>query len=246
MNHLLITSIAFILFSYSNFINLTSLTSISNNISDVVASDGYGTKVYFVGNGIQTVNYSTTTPVLETSISTGTYKTVSAYTDNNAVAGGVNIISYTVNGGTSWNVVSNIMIDNISITEYIITRINMLSDGNGLAIGTYNNGSQGLILYTQDGGSIWKNVPNEKAFYSFGNEDVLRLPSINSMCISGNGSFVFINTLEDVSGVEEEITYNSGSSMIYYGLYPGLFDVYNNKVLDVDGGMNVNGQILQF
>ena len=230
----------------SNFINLTSLTSISNNISDVVASDGYGTKVYFVGNGIQTVNYSTTTPVLETSISTGTYKTISAYTDNNAVAGGVDIISYTVNGGTSWNVVSNIMIDNISITEYIITRINMLSDGNGLAIGTYNNGSQGLILYTQDGGSIWKNVPNEKAFYSFGNEDVLRLPSINSMCISGNGSFVFINTLEDVSGVEEEITYNSGSSMIYYGLYPGLFDVYNNNVLDVNGGMNVNGQILQF
>jgi len=230
----------------SNFINLTALTSISNNISDVVASDGYGTKVYFVGNGIQTVNYSTTTPVLETSISTGTYKTVSAYTDNNAVAGGVDIISYTVNGGTSWNVVSNIMIDNVSITEYIITRINMLSDGNGLAIGTYNNGSQGLILYTQDGGSIWKNVPNEKAFYSFGNEDVLRLPSINSMCISGNGSFVFINTLEDVSGVEEETTYNSGSSMIYYGLYPGLFDVYNNKVLDVNGGMNVNGQILQF
>lgn len=230
----------------SDFADLTTLNSISNNISDVVASDGYGTKVYFVGNGIQTVNYSTTTPTLETNISTGVYKTVSAYTDNNAVAGGVNIISYTVNGGTSWNVVSNIMIDNISITEYTITRINMLSDGNGLAIGTFNNGSQGLILYTQDGGSIWKNVPNEKAFYSFGNEDVLRLPSINSMCISGNGSFVFINTLEDVSGDEEEATYNSGSSMIYYGLYPGLFDVYNNKVLEVNGGMNVNGQILQF
>ena len=230
----------------TNFTNLTTLSSISNNISDVVASDGYGIKVYFVGNGIQTVNYSTTIPVLETSITTGTYKTVSAYTNNNAVAGGVDIISYTVNGGTSWNVVSNIMIDNISITEYVITRINMLSDGNGLAIGTYNNGTQGVILYTQDGGSIWKSVPNEKAFYSFGNEDVLRLPSINSMCISGNGSFIFTNTMEDVSGDEEESTYNSGSSMIYYGLYPGLFDVYNNKVLDVNGGMNVNGQILQF
>lgn len=230
----------------SNFAYLTTLTSISNNISDVVASDGYGTKVYFVGNGIQTVNYSTTVPELESNISTGTYKTVSAYSDTNAVAGGVDIISYTVNGGASWNVVSNIIIDGTIITEYIITRISMRSDGNGLAIGTFNNGSQGLILYTQDGGSTWKSVPNEKAFYSFGNEDVLRLPSINCMCISDDGSFIFTRTTKDVSGSDSDATYDSGSSVIYYGLYPSLFDMYNNNVLDVNGGMNVNGQILQF
>jgi len=122
----------------------------------------------------------------------------------------------------------------------------MLVDGNGLAVGTYNNGNQGLILYTQNGGSTWQTVPNEKAFYSFGNEEILRLPSINGMCISKNGSFVFTNTQEDVSGDESDITYNSGESAVYYGLYPGLFDVYNNPVLDVNGGMNVNGQILQF
>lgn len=122
----------------------------------------------------------------------------------------------------------------------------MLPDGKGLAIGNYDNGTKGLLLYTQDGGGTWKDVPKEKAFYSFGNEDILRSPSINGMCISNNGSFVFTNTLEDVSGDTSENTYNSGSSVIYYGLYPGLFDVYNNKVLDVNGGMNVNGQILQF
>ena len=192
------------------------------------------------------MNYSTATPISETNIITGTYKTVSAYTDTNAVVGGVNIISYTINGGTTWNVVSNIVSDNAVLTDYVITRINMLSDGKGLAIGNYDNGTKGLLLYTQDGGSTWKDVPNEKAFYSFGNEDILRSPSINGMCISNNGSFVFTNTLEDVSGTDSENTYNSGSSVIYYGLYPGLFDVYNNKVLDVNGGMNVNGQILQF
>ena len=231
----------------SNFTNLTTLANtISTNITNIVASDGYGNKVYFVGNGIQSVNYSTTTPISETNIITGTYKTVSAYTDTNAVVGGVNIISYTINGGTTWNVVSNIVSDNAVLTDYVITRINMLSDGKGLAIGNYDNGTKGLLLYTQDGGSTWKDVPNEKAFYSFGNEDILRTPSINGMCISNNGSFVFTNTLEDVSGTDSENTYNSGSSVIYYGLYPGLFDVYNNKVLDVNGGMNVNGQILQF
>tara|TARA_B110000879_G_scaffold92493_1_gene126645 strand:- start:1731 stop:4097 length:2367 start_codon:yes stop_codon:yes gene_type:complete len=231
----------------SNFTNLTTLANtISTNITNIVASDGYGNKVYFVGNGIQSVNYSTATPISETNIITGTYKTVSAYTDTNAVVGGVNIISYTINGGTTWNVVSNIVSDNAVLTDYVITRINMLSDGKGLAIGNYDNGTKGLLLYTQDGGSTWKDVPNEKAFYSFGNEDILRSPSINGMCISNNGSFVFTNTLEDVSGTDSENTYNSGSSVIYYGLYPGLFDVYNNKVLDVNGGMNVNGQILQF
>ena len=231
----------------SNFENLTSLTnSISTNITNIVASDGYGTKVYFVGNGIQNVNYSTTTPTSEISITTGTYNTVSAYTETNAVAGGDNVISYTINGGTSWNVVANIVVDGSELTLYVITRINMLPDGKGLAIGNYDNGTKGLLLYTQDGGSTWKDVPKDKAFYSFGNEDILRSSSINGMCISNNGSFVFTNTLEEVSGDTSEETYNSGSSVIYYGLYPGLFDVYNNKVLDVNGGMNVNGQILQF
>ena len=231
----------------SNFTNLTSLAnSISTNITNIVASDGYGTKVYFVGNGIQSINYSTTIPTLETSIPTGTYKTVSAYTDTKAVAGGDTVISYTINGGTSWNVVSNIVVDNTALTDYVITRINMLPNGKGLAIGNYDNGTKGLLLYTQDGGSTWEDVPKEKAFYSFGNEDNLRSPSINGMCISNNGSFVFTNTLEEVSGDGSEDTYNSGTSIIYYGLYPGLFDVYNNKVLDVIGGMNINGQILQF
>ena len=230
-----------------NFTNLTSLdNSISTNITNIVASDGYGNKVYFVGNGIQSVDYSATIPTLETSITTGTYKTVSAYTDTKAVAGGDNVISYTINGGTSWNVVSNIVVDNTALTDYVITRINMLPNGKGLAIGNYDNGTKGLLLYTQDGGSTWEDVPKEKAFYSFGNEDNLRSPSINGMCISNNGSFVFTNTLEEVSGDGSEDTYNSGTSVIYYGLYPGLFDVYNNKVLDVNGGMNINGQILQF
>ena len=238
-----------------DFINITDSTinGIStNDVFDVVATDGYGDKVYLVGTGIQTVNYSNSIPdpvpntTDQDNVSGVTYKTVSAYSNTNAVAGGVDVISYTTNGGTTWSNVSNILVDSSVITNYDITRISMLSDGNGLAVGTYNNGNQGMILYTQNGGSTWQNVPIEKAFYSFGNEEILRLPNINGMCISKNGSFVFTNIIEDVSGDESDITYNSGGSAVYYGLYPSLFDVYNNPVLDVNGGMNVNGQILQF
>tara|TARA_B110000285_G_scaffold232818_1_gene304898 strand:- start:1899 stop:4253 length:2355 start_codon:yes stop_codon:yes gene_type:complete len=229
----------------SNFTGLTTLPNISTNISNIVSSDGFGDKVYIVGNGIQMVNYSNYTPVLENHISSGQYTTISAYSNNNAVVGGINTILYTTNGGTTWNSSSNIIIDNNIVTEFIIKRISMLSDSNGLAIGTYNNNTQGMILYTQNGGSLWKSIPNETAFYSFGNEDILRTSSID-VCISNNGSFVFTNIINEPSGEDSDNTYDSGSSTIYYGLYPALFDVYNNKVLDVNGGMNVNGQILQF
>lgn len=229
----------------NNFTGLTTIPNISTNISNIVASDGYGDIVYFVGNGIQMVNYSSSLPVLENYISAGQYTTVSAYNNNKAVVAGINTIMYTVNGGATWTASSNIIIDNTIITDYIIKRVSMLSNGNGLANGTYDNDTKGMILYTQNGGSDWKSVPNEKAFYSFGNEDILRMPGID-ICISNNGSFVFTNIINEPSGENSDTTYNSGSSIIYYGMYPSLFDVYNNNVLDVNGGMNVNGQILQF
>ena len=146
----------------------------------------------------------------------------------------------------SWSIIPNIIIDNNIITEYIIKRVCVLPDGNGIAIGTYNNNTTGMIIYTQPGMNTWKSIPREIAFYSFGNEDVLIQPTINNVCISNNGSFVFTNVTKEASGEDFDSTYDSGASTIYYGLYPGLFDVYNNNVLDVNGGMKVSGQILQF
>ena len=230
----------------SAFNELTSLSRISHNISNVIASDGYGNKVYFVGDGIQIIDYSNNIPVLENFIEIGQYTTISAYNHNMAVAAGINVISHTTDGGVTWTNVPNIIVDNNIVIEYTIKRISMLPDGNGIAIGTYNNNTTGMIIYIQPGFNTWKSIPTEIAFYSFGNEDVLRLPSINNVCISSNGSFVFTNITKEVSGENSDSTYDSGSSTIYYGLYPGLFDVYNNNVLDVNGGMNVKGQILQF
>ena len=230
----------------STFTDLTILSSIPHNISNVIASDGYGDKVYFVGDGIQTIDYSNNIPVLESFIGIGKYTTVAAYNHNMAIAAGINVISHTTDGGVTWTNVPNIIVDNNIVIEYTIKRLLMLPDGNGIAIGTYNNNTTGMIIYIQPGFNTWKSIPPEIAFYSFGNEDVLRLPSINNVCISNNGSFVFTNVTKEVSGESSDSTYDSGTSTIYYGLYPGLFDVYNNNVLDVNGGMNVKGQILQF
>jgi len=163
-----------------------------------------------------------------------------------AVAAGIDVISHTTDGGITWTNVPHIIVNNDIVIEYTIKRLSMLPDGNGIAIGTYNNNTTGMIIYIQPEFNTWKSIPPEIAFYSFGNEDVLRLPSINNICISNNGSFVFTNVTKEVSGENSDSTYDSGTSTIYYGLYPGLFDVYNNNVLDVNGGMNVKGQILQF
>jgi hypothetical protein len=225
------------------------LNSIDNQVSDTKASDGYGNTAYFVGNGIQVVDTTNQIPVLKKYLSVlaggRTYTTVSAFNTNMAVAAGKNIINYTIDGGINWTPIVQIIINGNKITEFDIKRLHMLPDGKGLAIGTYNNDTSGFIIYTQDLNN-WKSIPEEIAFYSFGNEDVLRQPSINNVCISKDGSFVFTNVTKEVSGEIDDNNYNSGSSTIYYGLYPALFDVYNNKVLDVNGGMNVNGQILQF
>lgn len=244
----IVTNIDYIYYATidSAFSELTSMSQITHNITNVIASDGYGDKVYFVGDGIQTIDYSNNTPVLESFIGIGQYTTMSAYNHNMAVAAGINVISHTTDGGITWTNVPNIIVDNNIVTEYTIKRLSMLPDGNGLAIGTYNNNTTGMIIYIQPDFNTWKSIPQEIAFYSFGNEDVLSLPSINNVCISNNGSFVFTNVTKDVSGENSDSMYDSGSSTIYYGLYPGLFDVYNNNVLDVNGGMNVKGQILQF
>ena len=223
------------------------------NGADFKDIDGFGDSVYVVGNiGIVyfNINESTAinTPELHIKFLDYQYNTVSAFDISNAVVAGENSIMHTIDGGKTWTSDTVYINAEVYSSGFNIKKVSMLKDGRGVAIGTYtkNNMETGIILYTLSGTGEWKDVPNDRAFYSFGNEDVLRSPSINDFCISANGAFAFTNVTNEVSNSGGEELYNSGSSTIYYGKYPALFDVYNNNVLDVNGGMKVNGQILQF
>ena len=223
------------------------------NGADFKDIDGFGDSVYTVGNvGIVYFNINEftaiNTPQLHIEFVDNQYNTVSAFDISNAVVAGENSIMHTIDGGKTWTPDKVYINDEVYSSGFNIKKVSMLKDGRGVAIGTYtkNNMETGIILYTLSGTSEWKDVPNDRAFYSFGNEDVLRSPSINDFCISANGAFAFTNVTTDVSNSGGEELYNSGSSTIYYGKYPALFDIYNNNVLDVNGGMKVNGQILQF
>ena len=55
-------------------------------------------------------------------------------------------------------------------------------------------------------------------------------------------SFVVVNNI--INRVEE--TFIAGNSDIIYGYLPNIFNVYSNQVVDVNGGMNVDGKIWQF
>jgi hypothetical protein len=52
-----------------------------------------------------------------------------------------------------------------------------------------------------------------------------------------------VNNITDSSS---NPTFVSGSSDIIYGYLPNIFNVYSNQVVDINGGMNVDGKIWQF
>ena len=237
---------------FKDIIDIPSIKTAGADFKDI---DGFGDSVYAVGNiGIVNFNINETTISAENlntnvNITDTQYNTVSAFDISNAVVAGEESIMHTTDAGKTWKSDKVYINDEVYDASFNITKVSMLHDGRGMAIGTYNINQtikRGIILYTLSGSGKWQDVPNDRAFYSFGNEDVLRSLSINDFCISSNGAFAFTNVTTDVSNSGGEELYNSGSSTIYYGKYPALFDVYNNNVLDVNGGMNVNGQILQF
>ncbi len=237
---------------FKDIIDIPSIKTAGADFKDI---DGFGDSVYAVGNiGIVNFNINETTISAENlntnvNITDTQYNTVSAFDISNAVVAGEESIMHTTDAGKTWKSDKVYINDKLYDSSFNITKVSMLHDGRGMAIGTYNINQtikRGIILYTLSGSGKWQDVPNDRAFYSFGNEDVLRSLSINDFCISSNGAFAFTNVTTDVSNSGGEELYNSGSSTIYYGKYPALFDVYNNNVLDVNGGMNVNGQILQF
>jgi hypothetical protein len=61
---------------------------------------------------------------------------------------------------------------------------------------------------------------------------------------SASNNFVIVNNIIDSSF--NFPTLLPGSSDIIYGYLPNIFNVYSNQVIDVNGGMNVDGKIWQF
>jgi hypothetical protein len=200
-------------------------TSLANSNFIIKNSDGYGNFIYFVGNGIQKINITTTPPTSLYYIKTGQqYNSIYAYDNNNVFAVGLNIISYTRNG-TDW---TDISFTNITFNDVFMYDINSV-----VAVG--NNGS----FYYTSNGTTWTSVP-DTILNSSGISYLITNPNykLNNIIMPNKDSYI-------ISSIVNPYNQNSslGRTKILYGYYPNLLNRSNNTVLEISGNIVVSGDI---
>ena len=235
----------------------SNLNSIDASCSNIIHCDGSMNIAYFVGSGIEKVDFSGTTPVSVSYKNSGTYSKVYVYDANYVVAIGNNIISYTRNGGANWTDISNATSNfNMSypypnfnsgrtVQSFTIKNLVLVDSMNGIATGSFidNIGEKHpLMICTKDGSATWSRI-DPKVFYSSGVGHYIENTTLSCIVPSASNNFVVVNNITDSSN---NPTFVSGSSDIIYGYLPNIFNVYSNQVVDVNGGMNVDGKIWQF
>ena len=238
-------------------ITSTNLVSIDASCSDIKHCDGYTNIAYFVGNGIEKVDFSGAAPLSVSYKNSGTYSKVYVYDANYVVAIGNNIISYTRNGGVNWtdivNPSSNFNISypypnfnsGRSVQSFTIKNLVLVDNMNGIATGSFTDNigeKHPLMICTKDGSATWSRI-DPKVFYSSGVGHYIENNTLSCIVPSASNNFVIVNNITESSSNPILVP---GSSDIIYGYLPNIFNVYSNQVVDVNGGMNVDGKIWQF
>jgi len=233
----------------------TKIDSIDASCSNIAHCDGSMNIAYFVGSGIEKVDFSGAAPVSVSYKNSGTYSKVYVYDANYVVAIGSNIISYTRNGGVNWTDIldasSNFNISypypnfNSGVQSFTIKNLVLLDNINGIATGSFTDNigeKHPLIICTKDGSATWSRI-DPKVFYSSGVGNLIENTTLSCILPTTSNNFVIVNNIIDSSS---NPTLIPGSSDIIYGYLPNIFNVFSNQVVDVNGGMNVDGKIWQF
>lgn len=251
----------------STTITSTNLVYIDASCSNIKHCDGSVDIAYFVGNGIEKVDFSSAVPVslsISYKNSNKLYTKVYAYDANYVVAIGYivatgnTIITYTRNGGANWTDISNASSNfNISypypnfnsgqtVQSFAIKHLVLLDNINGIATGSFidnNNKKCPLMICTKDGSATWTRI-DPKVFYSSGVGNLIENNTLSCIVPTTSNNFVVVNNIIDSS--YNNPTLVPGSSDIIYGYLPNIFNVFSNQVVDVNGGMTVDGKIWQF
>jgi hypothetical protein len=236
----------------------SNLNSIDASCSNITHCDGSMNIAYFVGDGIQKVDFSGATPVSVSYKNSGTYSKVYVYDANYVVAIGSNIISYTRNGGIHWTDIINPKSSfdvsypypnfnsGRTVQSFTIKNLVLLDNINGIATGSFTDNigeKHPLMICTKDGSATWSRI-DPKVFYSSGVGNLIENTTLSCIVPTTSNNFVVVNNIIDSS--YNNPTLVPGSSDIIYGYLPNIFNVYSNQVVDVNGGMNVDGKIWQF
>ena len=248
----------------SSTITTTNLNKVDASCSNIKHCDGSTTIAYFVGNGIEKVDFSSTVPRSVSYKMDGSYSKVYVYDANYAVAIGTippsvnTIISYTRNGGGTWTNINALSISSFNVSypypnfnsvqtvqSFTINNLVLVDNMNGIATGSFVDSSgnkRPLMICTKDGSTSWSRI-DPKVFYSSGVGNYIENTTLSCVVPSSFNNFVVVNNITDSSN---NPTFVAGRSDIIYGYLPNLFNVYSHQVVEVNGGMNVDGKIWQF
>ena len=239
----------------------TPSKSIEAYCSDIKGSDGIDDIIFVVGNGIEKINYANDIPLSVSYKNDGSYNSVSVYDANYIVATGASngnsVISYTYDGGNTWNNADTSAFsvnhsypgfnENEEYTSFSIKSMDLFDEYRGFATGiiTDASGEHVLFIYTTDRSKTWNRV-NPKTFYSSGLGHLLEHTTVNSIHMTNDNEIVVIDTIGQGIQQTSTIPFYSGKSSILRCFFPNIFNTYSNQVVDVNGGMNVDGKIIQF
>ncbi len=217
------------LYRYVNSTYTRSFISISTYITNVNAIYGFrnsnNTIIVIVGNtGIySTSNFSST---LTTINNTNIYYDVHSLlisNVNHVIAVGDNIISVSINNGSTWTHQSS---PHQWKSVYISPTFAIIG------------GDNGALKYSAYPYTTWNDIP-ESILNSSGNKNILSNINIKHLTMTDANTLL----LNYTSTVYDLFTNTLGSSSIYYLYLPQLFNPYDNFVFDISGSTHLDGDV---
>lgn len=193
--------------------------------NSITAMDGIGTKFWLTSGPSIFFVADMSSPVERTNPQNSNYKSICILDANRVIACGQNIISYTTDGGQTWNDVS---------LSYSVNSVCVIDSSNAVAVC-----DGGVVLYTTNGYQTWNRVPQDLLNGS-GNADTLTDPNYNLT----NVRFVDINNFyitKTLQNYSQETT--QGKTSLFHVYLPSLFNNTNNIVFDISGSARLSGDL---
>lgn len=196
--------------------------------------------VYFVGTLIYVTKISDSKYSSFSNQNNSTYNSVFVYNDNNVIAVGNNIISWTTNG-------TNVASDNSITSTWSHTipgdTIGIMNLKSVFIFNTFNAvavGDKGVFIYTNNWSvtNSWKIVPPE-LLNSSGIADRITDVDLRGIYMYDINSFIIANVNQYYNSASKKF----GQSQIMYCYFPNIYNRVNNNVFDVSGNMIISGDI---
>ena len=206
-------------------------------INDSFCGNNYA---YFVGSVIYVLIISNGKFSSFVNPNNSIYNSIFVYDDNNIIAVGNNIISWTTTGSSKASDGSITSTWSHTDTSNLIGNMNLR---NVFIFDTFNAvavGDNGIFIYTNNWSvaNSWKIVPPE-LLNSSGIVDRITSANLRGIHMYDINSFIIANVNQSYNFTSNQL----GQSQIMYCYFPNIYNRVNNNIFDVSGNMIISGDI---